>query len=106
MEINSLQGATAYINAAASAPPADTTRVQDQNIQAANTELDTRETSAVRDAFNVTLSREAQNLQDENTVEQEAPAEPLETAPAPEPETENEQAASTYEASQIVNIVA
>ena len=109
MEINSLQGAAAYSNASSATSPVNTSHLRDQNIEASRTELDAQNTRAVKEAFEVTLSQEAQNLQAETTTEQEssARAERQEQAQTQPPETQNSNTIrSASQASQIVNIVA
>lgn len=99
MEINSLQGSAAYTNAA-SAPPVDNTQLKEQNIEASRTELDSQSAAAVQDAYQVTLTREAQDLQNQEANEQQVQSQQAQTQ-GNEPEQARE-----YEASTIVNIVA
>ncbi len=102
MEINSLQGAAAYNNASSVTSPVNNTHLQDQNIEASKTDLDTQSARAAQEAFQVTLTQEARNLQSEATAQQETTpqAEPQEPAQAEPPE------AQSNDTSPIVNIVA
>ncbi|MFH2061210.1 MAG: hypothetical protein ABIJ59_20280 [Pseudomonadota bacterium] len=109
MEINSLQGAAAYSNASSATSPVNNTHLRDQNIEASRTDLDTQSARAAQEAFQVTLTQEARNLQSEATTRQESAtqAQPQEQAQAQPPEARNNNTISrAIETSQIVNIVA
>jgi hypothetical protein len=107
MEINSLQGAAAYINASSANSPVDNTQVRDQNIEASRTDLDTRSTTTAQEAFEVTITQEARNLQAEAATEQTTAVAPPEGPPAQPAETpSNNTVVQASQASQIVNIVA
>ncbi|MFH2093557.1 MAG: hypothetical protein ABIJ31_14450 [Pseudomonadota bacterium] len=109
MEINNLQGAAAYTNTSSASLPVNNTNVQDQNIQASRTELDTQNARAVQEAFKVSFSQEAQNLQTEAATKQEsaAQAKRQEQARMQTAVTQNGNTiVSASQASQIINIVA
>ena len=109
MEINSLQGAAAYNNASSATSPVNNTHLRDQNIEASRTDLDTQSTRAAQEAFQVTLTQEARNLQSEASARQESAtqAQPQEQAQAQPPEAlNNDTTAPANETSQIVNIIA
>ncbi len=98
MEINNLQAAAAY--AGSTAPQPANTQVENQNTQAARTDLDEQAAATAQRAVEVTLSQEAQDLQTD-----EAPNEPAAPLPAPENETP-EPVETNAPVSQIINIVA
>ncbi|MBU1340738.1 MAG: hypothetical protein KKE44_24305 [Proteobacteria bacterium] len=101
MEINSLQGAAAYANVPNATPPVDNTRLREQNVEASRTDLNTENTQAAQQAFEVTLTREAQ---DRLAAQKAEASNAAQTQP---PENQNNGTiAQTYETSQIVNIVA
>ncbi|NOX35509.1 MAG: hypothetical protein GXP56_17565 [Deltaproteobacteria bacterium] len=100
MDINSLQGASAYANTPNTTFPVNNT-LQDQNLEASKTDLNTQSTNAAQKAFEVSITREAQDRLATETSEK-----PAETqASAPENQTE-QNIASAQKQSQIVNIVA
>lgn len=101
MDINSLQGASAYINASSSVPSVDNAQLRDQNLEASRTDLNAESISAAQKAFEVTITREAQDRQAAETTNA---AEETQTAAS---ESQNTQAsAAVQKTSQIVNIVA
>jgi hypothetical protein len=105
MEINSLNGAGAYANASGTATPVDNTR-QNQTSDASQNAMNTGNTAAGSQAFEVTITREAQDrlAAQTNTQVMEEPTETQGAAMTPGPQNQN--TASTRETSQIVNIVA
>ena len=103
MEINSLQGAAVYSNAAAT-PSVENTQLRNQNIESSRSDLDTRTANTAREAFEVNLTQEAQNLSAGQTVPQEnLNADQSQARP---PENQNTPAAESNDTSRIVNIVA
>lgn len=99
MNINSLQGSTAYTNAPSATPPVDNTQ-RNQNAETSITDLKS-DSAAAPKAFEVTITQEAQN----RLAAQKTPA-PNETKnTTPENQT-GQNMASGYEKSQIMNIVA
>ncbi len=118
MDINSLQGSAAYANSPT--PPVDNTATREQNLEAANTKLNTEKTSAAQEAFEVTISQDALEKTNKEKTDQKnfapeqlaaktaeqtpAPVEPNQTAQTQPP---NDQAIpAEQDASPIVNIVA
>jgi len=101
MDINSLQGAATYANAINATPPVDTTRLGDQNAEASRTDLNTENTAAAQRAFQVSLTREAQDRLATDRTNQI----PEEQTTPPEPQN-SQNIAPAYQTSQIVNIVA
>ncbi len=109
MEINNLSGAAAYTNTLTGTPPVEDTQLRDQNIEAARTEIDSQAAGTVQEAFEVTLTQEAQNRLAEDAEVAEPPEEaqteePVQALPPEVPENSNLVPANN--ASQIVNIVA
>ncbi len=100
MDINSLQGASAYTNASGSTSPVDNAQLRDQNVEASRTELNQESTTAAQQAFEVTITQEAQRLSAEKNEESaEVAAQQLE-------DQNNSNTEPAHETSQIVNIVA
>ncbi len=101
MIINSVQGANAYTNVQNTTPPVDTAQLRDQNLEASRTELNQESTTAAQQAFEVTITQEAQQkLSAENNEDSaQVAAQQLEDQNNPNPEP-------AHETSQIVNIVA
>ncbi len=107
MEINNLNASAAYTNAS-TAPPVNDTQLRNQNIESSNAHLDTATTNAVQEAFEVTLTQEAQTLQAQNsqqTNDAQQTEDDAVQAQATQTQTQDDIAPSN-EASQIVNIVA
>ena len=103
MEINSLQGAAAYSNATAT-PSVENTQLRNQNIESSRSDLDTRTANTAREAFEVNLTQEAQNLSAGQTVPQEnLNADQSQARPT---ENQNTSATESNDTSRIVNIVA
>ncbi len=100
MNINSVQGANAYTNVQNTTPPVDTAQLRDQNLEASRTELNQESTTAAQQAFEVTITQEAQRLSAETNEESaEVAAQQLE-------DQNNSNTEPAHETSQIVNIVA
>lgn len=104
MNINSVQGSTAYTNASNAAPPVDNTKPEDQNIERNGTNPDKKDTSAFPKAFEVSLTREAQKKT--ATEATKADTTQAQTAPQPLENQTGQNMAQAYETSRIVNIVA
>ncbi len=105
MNINSLQGQAAYNNTAA--PQAvDNAQLRNQNLEAARTELNEKDTQATRDAFEVNLSREALETRSAQNRETSEAAAETRASSLPEENQSDQSAAGANSASQIVNIVA
>lgn len=108
MEINSSQGLTAYTNTSHTAPPLDKTQ-QNQDLETSRTAPNTAGTEnsgSAQNAFEVTITPEAKRLAAQNT---QAPSETQN--PAPEDQADqtgqaDQNTASGYEKSQIMNIIA
>ncbi len=96
MDINSIQGANAY---AATRPVAESNVVQEQNQEAAQTDLNQESTRAVQEAFEVNITQEAREQQAAASEETEE-TRPERAQVAAESQTPAQQP------SQIVNIVA
>lgn len=105
MDINSVQGLSAYTN---TKPLAEGSLVQNQNQEAAQTNLNQESARAAQEAFEVNLSREGLAQQAAAAEEPSAPEQPpAETDEAPLPEPVQAAADnSDRQPSQIVNIVA
>ncbi len=109
MEINNLSGAAAYANTLTGTPPVEDTQLRDQNIEAARTQIDSQTVSTAQEAFEVSLSREAQSRLAEDTEATEPPEatqteEPVQALPPEVPNNSNP--VPVNNTSQIVNIVA
>ncbi len=104
MDINSLQGSTAYTNAPNAAPPVDNTKPQDQNIERDRTNANEKNTSDSPKAFEVSLTREAQKKMGAETTKAETTQ--AQTAFQPLENKPSQNMAQVYETSRIVNIVA
>lgn len=107
MEINSLQGAAAYASSLGATQPVENTQTRDQNVEASRTDLTTQSTSVAQEAFEVTITQEAQDRLAEDTAVEETDSQeqvPVQAQPLEEQPPEPEQ--SPAETSQIVNIVA
>jgi hypothetical protein len=94
MDINSIQGANAYAN---TRPVAESNVVQEQNQEAAQTDLNQESTRAVQEAFEVNITQEAREAAAGETEETQLP-EPAQAAAAEQ--------TPAQQPSQIVNIVA
>ncbi len=107
MNINGVQGANAYTNVQNTTPPVD--KLREQNLEASRTELNNENTAAAQQAFEVTITQEAQQLSAKSNeaapeVATQQAVQPIEDQP-----TENQANSDTepvHETSQIVNIVA
>ena len=100
MEMNNMQGVNAYTNPPGTTPPVDNTQLQDQNRAASRSDLNTENTNAAQQAFEVSITRDAQKLAAEAAEES---AQTQTTTP------EDQAAQNIVQAqgkSQIVNIVA
>ena len=104
MEINNLNASSAYTNASTANPPVHNTQLREQNIEASNAQLDRSTANAAQQAFEVTITQEAQNLQAQNAQQTEAAV--LEAQAQTEQPQNQEDAVPSNKASQIVNIVA
>ncbi len=62
MEMNNMQGVNAYTNPPATTPPVDNTQLQDQNLEASRSDLNTESTNAAQKAFEVSITEDAQRL--------------------------------------------
>jgi hypothetical protein len=100
MEINGINGANAY--AANSQVTDNTSRLENQNQEAARSDLRQQDVQAARQAFEVNISREAQQLAAEN----QAPPEPAQAQPAEQTARPDQAAVQQQQAAQVVNIVA
>lgn len=96
MEINSVQGANAYNLNSQNTGAAG---VEDQNRASARTEVEQKDVEQTRQAFEVSISREAQNLAAEETDQAVQARQVTESQPPERPE-------ARQQASQIINIVA
>ncbi len=107
MNINSVQGANAYTNIQNTTPPVDSAKLREQNLEVSRTEQNKENTTAAQQAFEVTITQEAQQLSAKNN---EAPvqkaAQPIEDQTTKNQANQNPEPESVHEASQIVNIVA
>lgn len=102
MEINSLQGSTAYSNAVNSTKPVENTQLADQNIEASKTSLEPENTRPAQDAFKVSITQEARDQlvkETQASEDQAVQTPPSETSSGSPVETQGN-------SSQIVNIVA
>lgn len=115
MEINSLQGPAAYINASAPVSPVDNTVTREQNTQASNSTLDAQTTQAAQQAFEVSITQEARDRQarEEQTAAVANEPAPVETAPETPaqpvenpPETPPASSQNQEPGNRLVNIVA
>ncbi|MCD4674460.1 MAG: hypothetical protein K8S18_00480 [Desulfobacula sp.] len=101
MDINSLQGANAYTSVPNATPPVENTQLRDQNLEASKTDLREESANAAQKAFEVNITRQAQDK-----LAAEATEESVETqTTTPENQT-NQNIIPAHERSQIVNIVA
>lgn len=111
MEINNLQGVNAYTNSPDSTQSTDTALHRRQNLEAARTDLNTANTDAAKQAFEVNITEEARERLAARKA-QDAELERTEEAHLRENQAvENDAPSSqsivpTHESSQIVNIVA
>lgn len=104
MDINSLQGSNAYT---ATRPLTETPQVQDQNSQAAETNLNQEKTQAIQEAFKVNITQEARTAAQEGTSVQATQALPAEPPLPTEPPPPTDQAPGNQQPiNQIVDIVA
>ena len=100
MDINSLNGSTAYTNIPNGSPPVDNTRLPEQNAEASSINRNTETSQGTPKAFEVTLSPEARDR-----LAAEAATAPTST-PQPLDNQINQNMESAVKASRIVNIVA
>ncbi len=109
MIINSVQGANAYTNTQNTSPAVDTAKLKEQNLEVSRTELNTENSTAAQQAFEVSITQEAQQLSAKNNeVAAKATAQQA-VQPIEDQTTENQANSDTepvHERSQIVNIVA
>lgn len=100
MEIKNLQGAAAYANTLAGTPAGENSQVRNETEEPVQAVSDTENTaSASGEAFEVSITQEAQNLQTDARADQEA----VPLAPLPEPESDT---SNPTPENQIVDIVA
>jgi len=70
LEINNLQGLSAYTNSPNTTPPADNSALRDKNLEAAKAaDLNQESTTAAQKAFEVTITPEAQDKLAAETTE-------------------------------------
>lgn len=100
MDINSLNGSSAYTNIPNGSPPVENTRLQEQNTEASITDRNAETSTGAPKAFEVTLSPEALDRQ-----AAESAAAPTST-PQPLDNQINQNMEPAVTANRIVNIVA
>ncbi|MCF6246824.1 MAG: hypothetical protein L3J69_05625 [Desulfobacula sp.] len=106
MAINSLQGSAAYANTPTS--PVENAAAPEQNLETTKAQLNT-ETAETRQAFEVTLSQDAQERINQEQLAAKATnkPEPIElTQPEPIPNPDNQTTPPEQGSGPIVNIVA
>ncbi len=102
MDINSLKGASAYMNPLTPTGPVDQTMLQNQTSEASKADPAKENAGAAQTAFQVTITNEARER-----MTSEAKPETSERQSTPPPSSQGSQGvAKAYETSQIVNIVA
>ncbi len=101
MEINNLQGKSAYTNTSNGALPVDNNLLRDQSLETSRADVNTEDTRAAQSAFEVDITQQAKDIQAAQSNEK-----PVETqAQAPE-DLSNQDITQTQERRQIVDIVA
>jgi len=106
MEISNIQGLNAYTAKNSATSPVDNTMLQNQNREAAQTNLNQENIQAVQQAFEVNITREARDLM---AAKGETPAQatPREQNPAQGQNlTPTQNSAQEQKIMQVVNIVA
>lgn len=105
MEINSTFGTNPYSTLPGTTPPVENDQLSEQNLEASQTSIDDQAASVVRDAFEVNLSQEAQQLSAslETTPTQ---TEPVQTVPQEPTDQEVQNSTQPAGGNPIINIVA
>ncbi|OGR21158.1 MAG: hypothetical protein A3J85_01235 [Desulfobacula sp. RIFOXYA12_FULL_46_16] len=101
MDINSLNGVSAYTNTQNTTPPVDQTLLQNQTREVSKTDPAKENANASQKAFEVNISEKAQEK-----MAFEANQEKLKTQSAPSVNQGGQSVAKAYETSRIVNIIA
>ena len=99
MNISNINGSNPYATNNSATPPVDSTQLNTQNKEV--TEPNSKTDSSTQQAFEVSITQEAQDL----LAAQAAPP-PQKTAPVNQDSEQNQTPAASQEARQIVNIVA
>ncbi len=100
MDINSLQGTTAYTNTPGTTRRIDNAELREQNVKAAKTDLKTEDANAAQKAFEVSITEKARERQASEEAKE------AREAKAEAEMQNNRNTEQAHETSQIVNIVA
>lgn len=101
MDINSLQGATAYTNVPNTTPQVDKTVLPSQNPETSTADLNTENATNGQNAFEVNITQEAQDRLAAETSEDQTN---IQTTTPDDQNNQNPKPA--HETNRIVNIVA
>ena len=97
-----MQGVNAYTNTPDTTPQVDNRELSNQNLEASRTDLNTENTNAAQKAFEVSITKEAQDK-----MAAQAAEDLLQTqTTTPEDQQTAQDIVPAHENSQIVNIVA